>query len=64
MLMSVMVIGLSAFSSTFGLIVVFFVILPVLAQGLIVFAAAQAFGERAENREYADGLSSVDDPRV
>ena len=59
-----MVIGLSAFSSTFGLVVVFLVILPILAQGLIAFAAAQAFGERAENQEYAAGLVTGDEPRV
>jgi hypothetical protein len=47
-----MVIGLSAWAATFGLVVVFFVIFPVLVQGLIAFAIAQAFGERAENEEY------------
>jgi hypothetical protein len=48
-----MVLGLSAWAATFGLVVVFFVIFPVLAQGLIAFAAAQAFGERADNEKYA-----------
>jgi Na+/pantothenate symporter len=48
-----MVLGLSAWAATFGLIVVFFVIFPVLVQGLIAFAIAQVFGERAENQEYA-----------
>jgi hypothetical protein len=48
-----MVLGLSAWAATFGLVVVFFVIFPVLVQGLIAFAAAQAIGERAENEEYA-----------
>ena len=48
-----MVVGLSAWSATFGLVVVFFVIFPVLVQGLIAFAIAQAMGERAENQEYA-----------
>ena len=48
-----MVLGLSAWAATFGLVVVFFVIFPVLAQGLIAFAIAQVFGERAENEEYA-----------
>jgi hypothetical protein len=32
---------------------VFFIIFPVLVQGLIAFAIAQAMGERAENQEYA-----------
>jgi hypothetical protein len=48
-----MVLGLSAFAATFGLVVVFFVLFPILAQGLIAFAIAQALGERAENEEYA-----------
>ena len=48
-----MVLGLSAWAATFGLVVVFFVIFPVLVQGLIAFAAAQAFGEKADNDEYA-----------
>jgi hypothetical protein len=48
-----MVLGLSAWAATFGLVVVFFVIFPVLVQGLIAFALAQAFGEKADNDEYA-----------
>ena len=48
-----MVLGLSAWSATFGLVVVFFVIFPALVQGLIAFAIAQAMGERADNQEYA-----------
>lgn len=48
-----MVLGLSAWAATFGLVLVFFVIFPVLVQGLIAFAAAQAFGERADNEDYA-----------
>ena len=48
-----MVLGLSACAATFGLVVVFFVIFPVLVQGLIVFAVVQGFGERAQNDEYA-----------
>lgn len=60
----VMVLGLSAFSSTFGLVVVFFVVFPALAQGLIAFAAAQALGERAENQAYAAGLKSGDDDEL
>ena len=60
----VMVLGLSAFSSTFGLVIVFFVVFPALAQGLIAFAAAQALGERAENQAYAAGLKSGDDDEL
>lgn len=48
-----MVVGLSAWAATFGLVVVFFIIFPVLVQGLIAFAVAQALGERAENEKYA-----------
>ena len=48
-----MVLALSAFSATIGLVVVFFVAFPVLVQGLLAFIVAQAIGERAENQEYA-----------
>ena len=47
-----MVPAMSAWAATFGLIVVFFVILPGIATGLIAFAIAQVFGERAENQRY------------
>lgn len=50
-----MVLGLSAFSATFGLVIVFFVVFPALAQGLIAFAAAAAMGEKAANDAYAEG---------
>ena len=52
-----MVLALSAWAATFGLVVVFFVIFPALVQGLIAFAVAQVFGERAENEEYARGTA-------
>ena len=48
-----MVLALSDFGATFGLVVVFFVVFPILVQGLIAFAAAQAIGEKRENDEYA-----------
>jgi hypothetical protein len=48
-----MVLGLTAWAATFGLVVVFFVIFPHHVQGLIAFALAQAFGEKADNDEYA-----------
>jgi hypothetical protein len=47
-----MVIALSATAATLGLVVVFFVVFPVLVQGLIAFAVAQILGERSENQEY------------
>lgn len=47
-----MILGLSALASTLGLVGVFFVLFPILAQGLIAFAIAQALGERAENQRY------------
>jgi hypothetical protein len=43
---------MSSFQATAGLVGVFFVLFPALAQGLIAFAIAQALGERAENQEY------------
>jgi hypothetical protein len=48
-----MVLGLSAWAATFGLVVVFFVVFPVLVQGLIAFAVFVGLGERADNEEYA-----------
>ena len=48
-----MVLGLSAWAATFGLVVIFFVIFPALVTGLIAFAVGQVLGERAENQEYA-----------
>ena len=45
-------LALSAFESTFGLVVVFFIVFPLLVVGLIAFALAQVMGERAENQEY------------
>ena len=61
MLGRAMVLGLSAFSSTFGLVVIFFVVFPLLVQALITVAIAQGLGERAENQAYADGTSTGDD---
>ena len=48
-----MVIALSSVAATLGLVAIFFVVFPLLVQGLIMFAAAQAVGERAENQEYS-----------
>lgn len=59
-----MVLGLSALSSTLGLVVVFFVVFPAIAQGLIAFAVVQGLGERAENQAYAAGLKTGSDDEV
>ncbi len=64
MLRRIMVLGLGAFSSTFGLVVIFFVVFPLLAQGLIALAIGQAIGERAENEAYAARLKTDDDEVV
>ena len=48
----VMVIALSSFSATLGLVVVFFVIFPALVTGLLALAIALVFGERGENQAY------------
>ena len=48
--------------ATLGLVVVFFVLFPILVQGLIGFAIVQILGERAENQEYRAGLARGDDP--
>jgi hypothetical protein len=48
-------IALSALQATLGLVVVFFVVFPLLAHGLIAFTIAQVLGERAENREFTAG---------
>ena len=48
-----MVLALSDTAATLGLIAVFFVLFPVLVQGVLAFIAAQVLGEKAENDEYA-----------
>jgi hypothetical protein len=48
-------LALTAWKATFGLVIVFFVIFPILVQGLIAFAVAQSLGEREENLEYLEG---------
>jgi hypothetical protein len=48
-------IALSALQATLGLVVVFFVVFPLLAHGLLAFTIAQVLGERAENRELTAG---------
>jgi phage shock protein PspC (stress-responsive transcriptional regulator) len=41
-----------ATADTIALIVVFFVVFPALAQGLIAYAVAQALGEKRANDSY------------
>jgi hypothetical protein len=48
-----MVVALSSTAATLGLVGVFFVLFPILVQGLIAFAVAQVVGEKAENDAYA-----------
>jgi hypothetical protein len=50
-----LVIALSPFKATFGLVVVFFVIFPLLLHGLIGFALAQSAGEHQDNLELIEG---------
>lgn len=50
-----LVIALSPFKATFGLVVVFFVIFPLLLHGLLGFAAAQSAGEHQDNLELQHG---------
>jgi len=45
-------IALSDFAATAGLVFTFFIVLPIVAQGLIGLAIAQAIGERAENQRF------------
>jgi hypothetical protein len=54
-----LILALSPFKATFGLVVVFFVIFPLLLHGLIGFALAQSAGEHAENLEYLEGGEDV-----
>ena len=42
----------SSLGDSLGLIGIFFVLFPVVVQGLIMFAAAQAMGEKRANDEY------------
>ena len=42
----------SSLGDSIGLIAIFFVLFPVVVQGLIMFAAAQAMGEKRANDEY------------
>ena len=48
------VFALSAFQATFGLVIVFFVIFPLLLHGLVGFALAQSAGEHQDNLEHLE----------
>jgi hypothetical protein len=48
-------IALTSVQATLGLVIIFFVVFPLLAHGLIAFAVAQVLGERSENRAYTAG---------
>jgi hypothetical protein len=50
-----LVLALTPFKATFGLVVVFFVIFPALLHGLLGVAFASAAGEHQENLEYLEG---------
>ena len=50
-----LIFALSPFKATFGLVVVFFVIFPLLLHGLIGFALAQSAGEAQDNKELFEG---------
>jgi hypothetical protein len=54
-----LVIALSPFKATFGLVVVFFVLFPVLLHGLIGYALAASAGEHQENLELFEGDDSA-----
>jgi hypothetical protein len=52
MLVTMTVIAMShALRDTLGLVGIFFILFPLIAQGLIAFAVAQSLGERAENEK-------------
>lgn len=50
-------LALSAFQATFGFIIIFGVIFPVIVQGLILYAAAQAASEHQQNLDDLDGVT-------
>ena len=50
--MAMTIIAMSdALRDTLGLVGIFFILFPLIAQGLIAFAVAQGLGERAENEK-------------
>ena len=59
-----MTLALSAWSSTFGLVVVFFVVFPALAHVLIGLALIQTKAEHDENQALIDGTDVDSSIRV
>lgn len=53
----VLPLALTATQATFGFIIIFGVIFPVIVQGLILYAAAQAAQERQQNLDDLDGVT-------
>jgi hypothetical protein len=52
----------SALSDSIGLAAIFFVLFPAVVTGLIIFAAAQAMGERRANQQYGGSGRRGQDP--
>lgn len=52
-----LVLALTAWKASFGLIFLFFVIFPALAHGLLGIAAGRTMIERRENAEYLESGS-------
>lgn len=56
-----LVLALTAWKASFGLIFLFFIVFPALAHGLIGIAVGRTMIERRENAEYLE--SGSDDSR-
>jgi hypothetical protein len=50
-----LIFALTATKATLGIVGVFFVLFPLIVQGILAVIAAQVAGERAENERYAEG---------
>jgi hypothetical protein len=59
-----MVVALSSTAATLGLVGIFFVLFPVLVQGLLAFAVVQVVGEKKENDAYAASHRVPGTPRT
>ena len=53
------VLALSPFAATFGLVVVFFVVFPLLVHGIGVFIGAQVYGEHASNQKLIEDGADI-----
>jgi uncharacterized protein involved in cysteine biosynthesis len=58
-----MVLALSDWEATLGLVIIFFVVFPALVAGLLASAAAQILGEKADNEEYGATHRTPGTPR-